>query len=182
MNASSITAGTVATARLGSGTADATTFLRGDQSYASAGGDNTPSFRAQNSADQSISHDTYTKLAANTENWDTDSAYDNSAYRFTVPAGEGGKYLFFYGVYFEGGLAQDKAAEGGIYINGTLDNKSIMRTGASSLLDGRIHGMSFPIALVATDYAEFFVRHHGGGTSTCIANFSYFGAMKLIGI
>ena len=40
MNASSITAGTVATARLGSGTADATTFLRGDQSYAapSAGG------------------------------------------------------------------------------------------------------------------------------------------------
>ena len=37
MNASAITAGTVATARLGSGTADATTFLRGDQTYAAAG-------------------------------------------------------------------------------------------------------------------------------------------------
>ena len=38
MNASAITAGTVATARLGSGTANSTTFLRGDQTYAAAGG------------------------------------------------------------------------------------------------------------------------------------------------
>ena len=37
MNASAITAGTMATARPGSGTADATTFLRGDQTYAAAG-------------------------------------------------------------------------------------------------------------------------------------------------
>jgi len=38
LNASKITAGTIATARLGSGTADATTFLRGDGAYAAAGG------------------------------------------------------------------------------------------------------------------------------------------------
>jgi hypothetical protein len=35
MNASAITAGTMATARLGSGTASSSTFLRGDQTYAS---------------------------------------------------------------------------------------------------------------------------------------------------
>ena len=38
MNASAITAGTVATARLGSGTASSSTFLRGDQTYAAPGG------------------------------------------------------------------------------------------------------------------------------------------------
>ena len=38
LNASKITAGTIATARLGSGTANNTTFLRGDGTFAAAGG------------------------------------------------------------------------------------------------------------------------------------------------
>jgi len=38
LDTAKLTTGTLATARLGSGTADATTFLRGDQSYAAAGG------------------------------------------------------------------------------------------------------------------------------------------------
>jgi len=38
LNATNLGSGTVATARLGSGTADATTFLRGDGAYAAAGG------------------------------------------------------------------------------------------------------------------------------------------------
>ena len=76
------------------GTKDATTFLRGDNTFASvAGGTNTPAFLATMEA-QSVSNDTYTVLAFNTEVVDTDSAYDNSTYTFTVPSGKAGLYYF----------------------------------------------------------------------------------------
>ena len=58
------------------------------------GGDNTPSFQARKTTSQtSLTSDTFYKISFETEDWDTDSAYDHSTnYRFTVPAGEGGKY------------------------------------------------------------------------------------------
>ena len=43
-----------------------------------------PSFSARISSDQTISAETFTKIAAATEDWDTDSKYDASTnYRFT---------------------------------------------------------------------------------------------------
>ena len=67
------------------GTKDATTFLRGDNTFAEAGGGvNTPAFLATLSADQSISNSTLTKVQFNTEVFDTNSNYDNATnYRFT---------------------------------------------------------------------------------------------------
>jgi hypothetical protein len=76
------------------GTKDATTFLRGDNTFASAGGDNTPIFSVHLNSDQTLNDNTATKIQFNTEDVDTDNAFDNSSnYRFTVPSGEGGKYL-----------------------------------------------------------------------------------------
>ena len=57
---------------------------------------NTPAFRAYVGSNQSVSDATDTKIALDTEVFDTDGAYDPSTYRFTVPSGQGGKYYFGY--------------------------------------------------------------------------------------
>ena len=59
-----------------------------------AGGDNTPSFGAYRATDSTYTDDTWTIIPMDTEEWDTDSAFDNSAYTFTVPADKAGKYFF----------------------------------------------------------------------------------------
>jgi hypothetical protein len=56
---------------------------------------NTPAFQAYRTALQSISNSTFTKVQNNVVLFDTDSAYDNSTnYRFTIPSGKAGKYVF----------------------------------------------------------------------------------------
>ena len=60
---------------------------------------NTPAFYAYNSVAITVSDATVTKVRLNAEDYDTDSAFDiSSNYRFTVPSGKAGKYLFNYGV------------------------------------------------------------------------------------
>ena len=54
---------------------------------------NTPAFSAYDANNQTIPNTTYTLLEFDTESFDTDSAYDTSNYKFTVPSGKGGKYL-----------------------------------------------------------------------------------------
>jgi len=104
--ASAIDSGTIATARLGSGTASSSTFLRGDQTYATpAGGTNTPAFLAyRSSSNLGIPNDVYTKFIFNAEKYDTASAYDTSSGLFTVPSGQAGKYALG-GMLFMGGAS-----------------------------------------------------------------------------
>ena len=81
--ASAISSGTIATARLGSGTASSSTFLRGDQTYA-ATETNTPNFLARKTGSaQNLSHNTYTLITFNTEDIDTASDYDTGTSRYT---------------------------------------------------------------------------------------------------
>jgi len=57
-------------------------------------GQNTPAFSTSITSNQSLTNNTYTKIAFATEQYDTNSAYDTSNYKFVVPAGQGGKYNF----------------------------------------------------------------------------------------
>jgi hypothetical protein len=74
----------------------------GQLSFADAGGTNTPAFRAYLSSNQTINDATDTVVSLDSEDYDTDSAFDTSNYRFTVPSGEAGKYFFYAQAYFAG--------------------------------------------------------------------------------
>ena len=97
LNVGTVSDGTIGLAKLSAtGTKDATTFLRGDNTFASAGGANTPNFSVYRQSALSIPNTTNVKVAYNLEDFDTASAYDSTTdFRFTVPSGQGGKYAFF---------------------------------------------------------------------------------------
>ena len=87
------------------GTKDATTFLRGDNTFASAGGTNTPYFYGEKASGQTISRNTFTKVTGLTnDELDSATAFDGTT--FTVPSGQGGKY------YLEGVVTGDYASIG----------------------------------------------------------------------
>lgn len=169
------------------GTADATTFLRGDNAWATAGGDNTPSFFVTGSGNQAIASETWTKVAwsttSATERWDTDSAFASD--KFTVPSGEAGKYLFSFGGLMDE-MDTNESWNMDLYVNGSE------HTGGNSL--GRVQVRSFntnlgtfgnstiALDLAVADYVEVYFYHNEGGTNNLQLNRSFFQGFKLIGV
>ena len=169
------------------GTADATTFLRGDNSWAAAGSDNTPAFQAYISANVSITNDTGTKITFDVEDFDTDGAYDASTnHRFTCPTDEGGKY-FFSAHTIIGALASSKFNYGYQYIhlNGTAVAWSAVELRANP---GEYITLPSTIilTLVPTDYVEVvcwtFTTDASAGRALAYLRGSRFTGFKMIGI
>jgi len=87
------------------------------------GGANTPMFQAVMSGNQSLSQGSTTKIAFNTETFDTASAYDTSAYRFTPQVA--GKYQFDVSLQFNVGGSSLAYCYTYIYKNGSANKISL---------------------------------------------------------
>ena len=142
---------------------------------------NVPSFDAQLSSNQSLSNDTWTKAQLSNEIYDTDNAYDSSTnYRFTVPTGLGGKYLFQFCALFSD-INDGKRGEARFYKNGSAysygrNNNMSSGSGASLYCTG-----SAIITMSAGDYLELYVYQNNGNSQTCYSSATFLSGIRIIG-
>jgi len=131
---------------------DAGTLKRADISVLG----NAPAFSVRLTADQSVSSDTNTKIQFNSEDFDTDSAFDSSSnYRFTVPSGEGGKYFFYVQMYGSSD-AGDDVNQSAIYVYKNGTNQGFSGIHIDDEVSYFVASKSMILTLSAGDYIEFF--------------------------
>jgi hypothetical protein len=145
--------------------------------YAAAG-DNTPAFYATSSSANSLVSGNYSKVNFDTEVVDTDSAYDTSSYKFTVPAGEGGKYWISASWGADSGNDTDKIS---VFIRKNGSNIFGMTAVNKAYNSTNVSGMA---VLAATDYVEVFAYQDSGTTYNINTDstFTFFMGYKLIGV
>jgi hypothetical protein len=148
---------------------------------------NVPAFFVRLSSDQTISSGTETKVAFNTEVFDSDNAFDNSSnYRFTVPSGKAGKYIFNYTVDVFNSNDAIKNFNSYLKKNGTTFFESTWNTNDNAETIRRFSS-SFSVCddLSASDYIElFFSAGTSDSSSSSIKGTNYntsLGGYRLIG-
>ena len=139
-----------------------------------------PAFAAQLSGNQALSTGSATKINFNSEDLDTNSAYDNSTnYRFT-PAIAG--YYFVYALLPFDELSDGKSAYCMIYKNGSHFFSATQITGAATRM--AVPQVSATIYLDDNDYVEIYGQHDHGSNRNVIGNSSteaFFGAFRISG-
>ena len=174
LNVGTVSDGTITTDKLAdssvslakltaTGTKDATTFLRGDNTFASAGGANTPAFQAVLSGDQSLSAGSTTKVTFNSEIFDTNNNYDSSTnYRFTPTVA--GKYKFYVSLQFRVSASNLYYCYAYIYKNG-----SVLVTSQNDFQNNNANTHNATVSYIvsmngSTDYVEAYGHVYNAGT------------------
>ena len=152
---------------------------------------NTPAFFAKMSANQDISDSTDTKVAFDTEIYDTDSKYDHSTnYRFTPAVA--GTYFLYTQVH---GISNNNSEVADIIMSIRKNNASIYST-RGNFQSNRPNQIAFDLQITdianTTDYYEvFFYMDDQSGDPDISASIggawggsviSFFGGYKLIGV
>ena len=149
---------------------------------------NTPAFYAYMNANQSVSNSTWTKAQLNAEVFDTDSAFDSTTnYRFTVPSGEAGKYVFSYSTRTTD-ITTSSMAQIALQKNGTLINAQTSARSYPNHVGGGYPNKNIVLDLAAADYIELMLNHNSGsnedfgGNSTVTSAATFLSGYKLIGV
>jgi hypothetical protein len=175
MNASAITAGTLAIAQGGTGAA----------TLAAAGLSNVPAFFAYSDTGQGVADNTTTKIEINTEIFDSGDYDATTNYRFLPTTA--GKYFVYGAIWIQGNaatVARQTTAQ--IYKNG-----SAVAYCQNNFNNSQVQSHTAPLSIVldmngSSDYAELFGYYDSSdGSSGTLEGDSiiktYFGAYKLIG-
>ena len=142
------------------------------------GGENTPAFFVKMDATQTVATNTWTKLELDVETYDTDNAF--ASYKFTVPSGKGGKYLFVYGGGTDS-LSSSTLGAIALYKNGSVVNESFVRSYPNSTT-GAYPAKSCVLVLAASDYVELYGQHTKGSNAEFNVNYTFLQGHKLIGV
>jgi len=139
---------------------------------------NEISFGASMSSNQSISHNSWTKIELDSELWDTASAYDTSNYRFTVPSGGAGRYSINAGIEMNNTNA-DKICQITIRKNGNSVPGGTHRDISPFNSPDVKFTMGTIMNLSVGDYIEVWMYHDTGETENLAAHETFFGAFKI---
>ena len=150
---------------------------------------NTPAFEAYlgGSGGQSVSDNTVTLVQANTEVYDTDSAYDTSTYRFTPQVA--GKYLVYASIQNESGSGSNLNAS---YLYFKFNGGSNILESSNDYYNNQIRADIIQGSMIvdmngSSDYVELYGRIDsisGSGqlfeSTSQFARATHFGAYRIL--
>jgi len=141
---------------------------------------NTPAFAVQGTDSQSVSNSAYAKVTFNSELKDTDSAFDLSNERFTVPSGKAGLYTFQYSCQNSQKASANNVYQIVLYKNGSLAEGTLVRQNPTTTgnYDVFLNG-SASLVLAASDYIEVFYYQNTSGSVNLEANKRLFSGFRV---
>jgi hypothetical protein len=143
---------------------------------------NVPAFFMKLSANQSISHNTVTVIGFNDVQYDTHSAFNTSNYRFVVPTGHAGKYIFTLTAGFSN--PNETAADRFQLFIKKNDEFTDFAGDLAQATDGNADPtMNFTtqFELAAGDYVDGRIFQNGGDSETLQFAYARFFGYRLIG-